>query len=74
MSEATITETQGLQPEPARAQPGRPRAAQRRMTTGQPSDREAEEVTFWTRLEDREEGRLAVEADHLFDTSYAWAT
>lgn len=33
----------------------------------------AVEDTFWARLEDREEGRLVIEADHLFDTSYAWA-
>ena len=32
-----------------------------------------EEVAFWTQLEEREEGRLAQEADHLFDTSFAWA-
>jgi hypothetical protein len=31
------------------------------------------ESAFWAQLEDREEGRLAIEADHLFDTSYAWA-
>jgi hypothetical protein len=31
-----------------------------------------EEVAFWTQLEEREEGRLAQEADHLFDTSFAW--
>jgi hypothetical protein len=33
----------------------------------------AAERAFWAHLEDREEGRLAQEADHLFDTSYAWA-
>jgi hypothetical protein len=31
------------------------------------------EETFWRQLEEREEGRLAQEADHLFDTSFAWA-
>jgi hypothetical protein len=34
---------------------------------------DVEEVAFWARLEEREEGRIALEADHLFDTSYAWA-
>ena len=28
---------------------------------------------FWAQLEEREEGRLAQEADHLFDTSASWA-
>lgn len=32
-----------------------------------------DDTTFWTRLEEREEGRLAQESDHLFDTSYDWA-
>lgn len=73
MHEATRSETQTQSHEPARAQAGRPRAAQRRMTTSQLSDREAEEAAFWSRLEDREEGRLAIEADHLFDSSYSWA-
>ncbi|NTU83236.1 MAG: hypothetical protein HGA45_28335 [Chloroflexales bacterium] len=36
-----------------------------------PSD--TEEASFWARLEEREHGRLTQEADHLFDTSYAWA-
>jgi hypothetical protein len=31
------------------------------------------EVGFWAQLEEREFGRLALEADHLFDTSYPWA-
>ena len=73
MYEAKRSETQRQSHEPARAQPGRPRAALCRMTTDRPSDREAEEAAFWARLEDREEGRLAIEADHLFDTGYAWA-
>ena len=34
---------------------------------------DAEEAAFWAHLEDREEGRVALEADHLFDTSYPWA-
>jgi hypothetical protein len=33
----------------------------------------AEEAALWARYEEREDGRLAQEADHLFDTSYAWA-
>lgn len=32
-----------------------------------------EEAGFWAQLEEREFGRLALEADHLFDTSYQWA-
>jgi hypothetical protein len=28
------------------------------------------EATFWRQIEEREFGRLALEADHLFDTSY----
>lgn len=74
MREATSNEAKGQSHAPARAKQGRPRAALRLMATGRPSDHEAEEDAFWTRLEDREEGRLAIEADHLFDTSYAWAT
>lgn len=35
--------------------------------------RDAAEAAFWAYLEDLEEGRIALEADHLFDTSYAWA-
>lgn len=31
------------------------------------------EAEVWTRLEEREYGRLALEADYLFDTSYPWA-
>lgn len=27
---------------------------------------------FWARYEEREFGRLALEADHLFDASYSW--
>ncbi len=32
------------------------------------------EAGFWRQIEEREFGRLALEADHLFDTSYSWAT
>lgn len=47
----------------------------RRQGTGAalPARTEIEDATFWARLEDSEEGRVALEADHLFDTSYAWA-
>lgn len=34
---------------------------------------DAKEADFWAHLEDREEGWVALEADHLFDTSYPWA-
>jgi hypothetical protein len=30
----------------------------------------ADDDTFWIALEEREEGRAALEADHLFDTSF----
>jgi len=29
---------------------------------------------YWAQIEEREFGRLAQEADHLFDTSQPWAT
>jgi hypothetical protein len=32
------------------------------------------DVAFWAALEEREDGRFAQEADHLFDTSHSWAT
>lgn len=32
-----------------------------------------DDPAFWDHLEAREEGRLAQEADHLFDTSAPWA-
>lgn len=38
-----------------------------------PASGDAEEAAFWARLEEREEGRAALETDHLFDTSYSWA-
>jgi hypothetical protein len=31
------------------------------------------EAAFWRRLEEREYGRFAMEADYLFDPSYPWA-
>jgi hypothetical protein len=43
--------------------------ADRPVTKGAPHD----EAGFWAQLEEREYGRLAQEADHLFDTSYLWA-
>ena len=44
----------------------------RLFSSGQPVASREEEV-FWRQLEEREEGRVAQEADHLFDTSFAWA-
>jgi len=38
-----------------------------------PARSEAEETAFWAQLEEREEGRFALEADHLFDSGYDWA-
>lgn len=43
--------------------------AERPVTRGRPED----EASFWAQLEEREFGRMALEADHLFDTSYPWA-
>jgi hypothetical protein len=43
--------------------------ADRPVNKGRPGD----EAGFWAQLEEREFGRLALEADHLFDTSYPWA-
>jgi hypothetical protein len=43
-----------------------------RPTTTTRADASAE-LAFWKRLEEREEGRIAQEADHLFDTSFEWA-
>lgn len=34
---------------------------------------DTEEAAFWSRYEEREEGRFAQEADYLFDTSSMWA-
>lgn len=50
----------------------RSRARYRRLTNEVPVTN-SEEAGLWACLEEREEGRLAQEADHLFDTSYAWA-
>lgn len=60
---------------------GADRAHRRRRTQRRPQTRVGKtnaasacaETVFWARLEDREEGRIATEADHLFDTSYTWA-
>jgi len=45
------------------------RRAHCRERQGRPRD----EAGFWAQLEEREFGRLALEADYLFDTSYLWA-
>ena len=50
----------------------RRRMRHRLFSSGQPVASREEEV-FWRQLEEREEGRVAQEADHLFDTSFAWA-
>jgi hypothetical protein len=31
------------------------------------------EAAFWARCAEYDDGRLAQEADHVFDTSYPWA-
>lgn len=53
--------------------PRRMRGVQRasQVTDAQPL--EPEEEAFWAHLEECEEGRIAQEADHLFDTSFEWA-
>lgn len=43
--------------------------ADRPVSKGRPGD----EAGFWAQLEECEFGRLALEADHLFDTSYPWS-
>lgn len=50
-------------------------ASKRRMhvSTAIPDHGDQAERAFWARLEEREDGRFALEADHLFDTSYPWA-
>ena len=57
-------------PQAPQGKPGtdRPLTAARLIILG-----DAGEMSLWLRLEDHEEGRLAIEADHLFDSSYAWA-
>lgn len=49
------------------------RGARRAAQTREAQQPEPGEEAFWARLEEREEGRAAQEADHLFDTSYSWA-
>jgi hypothetical protein len=52
----------------------RPRRARRLPRTPRITARvSAEEAALWARYEEREDGRLTQEADHLFDTSYPWA-
>jgi hypothetical protein len=49
-----------------------PRRAPRRKLRMLRHDRTAE-AAFWARCAEYDDGRLAQEADHLFDTSYPWA-
>lgn len=49
------------------------RGTRRAAQTREAQQPEPVEEAFWARLEEREEGRVAQEADHLFDTSYSWA-
>lgn len=53
------------------AGPRRRRVQQRPLTAAQVAASHGEDV-FWRQLEEREEGRIAQEADHLFDTSFVW--
>ena len=57
-------------PPPARRRPTR-RPQPRTHLPGRDS---AEERVYWAQIEEREFGRLAQEADHLFDSSAPWAT
>lgn len=72
----SIPTSSELHPPVSEAPTGPPHrnVSRRRLGTGAalPARSDAEEATFWARLEEREEGRVALEADHLFDTSYAW--
>lgn len=43
------------------------------ITRGSPGRSVADDAAFWDHLEAREQGRFALEADYLFDTSYPWA-
>ena len=56
-------------PPPARRRPTR----RPRPRTHLPGRDSAEERGYWAQIEEREFGRLAQEADHLFDTSQPWA-
>ena len=56
-------------PRARRIQTSQESQAARPVVQGLPHD----DWGFWAQLEEREEGRLALEADHLFDTSYLWA-
>jgi hypothetical protein len=47
----------------------RPRQRTLRVSRHNP----AAEADFWARCAEYDDGRLAQEADHLFDTSYPWA-
>jgi hypothetical protein len=49
------------------------RAQHRRAFCPESEGRPGDEAGFWAQLEEREYGRLALEADHLFDTSHLWA-
>jgi hypothetical protein len=56
-----------------RQETGRRRKIRRHhLSTMQPAAIRVEDV-YWRQFEEREDGRLAQEADHLFDTSFAWA-
>jgi hypothetical protein len=57
-----------------RRQTGKQRRRTRHLLFGTPKVlTRREEDVFWRQLEEREDGRIAQEADHLFDTSFAWA-
>ncbi|GAB4448915.1 MAG: hypothetical protein OHK0015_53840 [Chloroflexi bacterium OHK40] len=70
---AASTGSDAPQPEGQSHPARRGRAAQhRRPHRPESQEGPGNETGFWAQLEEREEGRLALEADHLFDTSYPW--
>lgn len=71
---AQSTGSDAPQPEARSGRVGRRRPARHREAhLPESHERPSDEAGFWAQLEEREEGRLALEADHLFDTSYLWA-
>lgn len=74
MNEGVHHEPVPLQPQPA--QPATRRKTQAsflQQNTDAVTEQSSAEIAFWERLEEYEEGRIAHEADHLFDTSFDWA-
>ena len=71
---AQSTGSDAPQPE-NRSRPPRRRQSSLESQAERPAVQELphDESGFWAQLEEREYGRLALEADHLFDTSNPWS-